>query len=187
MEDTTVITDDYILLADLSGNVAFSTSHTESDRYLAPYFEWGFFGSKPVADGDPTRTVFLSKLEAIYLREIGLLSVLPMKCTLSGEREHRVYAVYKQLRDNKWVVRSGCQYGGDFLLYPESGPGQQHAPYIVLVVDDHLHAPSGTIISGLVRAAQGAKKQLVIACPRTKKFHLIDRWIPELERMNKNG
>ena len=45
------------------------------------------------------------------------------------------YLVFKKLRDVGYVVSPGIKFGCDFAVY-EHGPGIDHAPYLVQVVDN---------------------------------------------------
>lgn len=166
------------LRADVHGDVLF---HSDA-HHTAPYYQWGYYGSKPVED-DPSHTIFLSSVEAMYLHSIDKLpSPLPSQTIQAVHQNPRRYSVYKQLRDNGWIVREGVQYGGDFLVY-KGAPSDSHAPYVVLILPEH--GLPWCIVAGLIRAASSARKQLVIAMP-DGSFRLHSRWIPEQERMNSN-
>lgn len=44
------------------------------------------------------------------------------------------YAVYHYYKSKHWIVRSGLQFGGDFVLYKQS-PDTSHSNYLVSIVD----------------------------------------------------
>lgn len=165
-----------MMWVDNDGNVVLHSP--DSDDYLSPYHSWGYYGSHSDSN-DQSRCCFLSAQEAYYLYECGLLPSIP-DLTLPSQSH---YKVYKMLRRAGWTVRSGLQYGGDYLLYRGS-PGQDHAPYVAVVVEEGKGV-EGKTVAGLVRAAAGAKKQVVLVSP-DGMVTVLSRWIPEVERMQQN-
>ncbi len=77
------------------------------------------------------------------------------------------YIVYKNLRDKGHVVLPGIKFGCDFAVY-ERGPGIDHAPYLVQVVEykDKLSA-TYVVLSG--RLATTVRKKFIIAIVEKEK------------------
>jgi tRNA-intron endonuclease len=88
------------------------------------------------------------------------------------------FMVYRKLREAGYVVTPGIKFGSDFAVY-EHGPGIDHAPYIVQVMD-----PSSTMTAtSMVRSGRLAttvRKQFIIAIPdygkKTVEFLRYDWW-----------
>lgn len=110
-------------------------------------YQSGFFG-KPVGIAKPKSSEFnvpsaLDLIEGLYLLEKGVIQVCQHK-TKIGVRKLRSYAqktyqdfdlnysVYKDLRQNNYVVLPGIKFGCTYAVY-EKGPGIDHAPYLVSV------------------------------------------------------
>ncbi|MFQ6053690.1 MAG: tRNA-intron lyase [Candidatus Bathyarchaeia archaeon] len=140
-------------------------------------FRTGYFGKplglpKPKEDFDAP--LILDPIEGVYLlerriirvvsgderREVGLDEVVAFaRKTLEGFDAK--YLVYSDLRDRGFVVTPGIKYGCDFAVY-RSGPGIDHAPYIVQVkgMSDGLSA-SEIVQAG--RLATTVRKTFIIA------------------------
>ncbi len=114
----------------------------------------------------------LSMLETLYLCEKGVLRLVAggseISCgdfrayasKISPEFEQH-YAVYRDLRDRGYVVRSGMKFGVAFAVY-EKGPGLEHAPYLVEVVG--LEEPVDPImIVRTGRLSHSVRKTLIYA------------------------
>jgi tRNA-intron endonuclease len=76
------------------------------------------------------------------------------------------------------VVSPGIKFGCDFAIY-EHGPGIDHAPFLVQVLNaDELITATNIILSG--RLATTVKKQFIIAIPKMKdksvQFIAFDWW-----------
>lgn len=168
------------LWADHHGDVIIHTP--DSHDFLNFYHNFGYYGSR-TEPTDPSRCAFLSAFEAQYLHDNGLLPTthLPTQTRQAIESDLARYQVYSKLRQAGWTVRSGLQYGGDFLLY-RGAPGQEHAPYVVIVQDADRGGLTGMMVAGLVRAAAGARKQMVLASA-DGTVTVLNRWVPEQERM----
>ena len=138
----------------------------------------GFFGhplkvEKPKSSEEVEAPLALSPLEALYLVEKEVIEVRD----LSGDKKYTFeelkdmwkfmnsleekYAVYKELRDKGFVVRSGLKYGADFVVY-EFGPGIDHAPYVVEVLEESLEVDPSEIVKG-GRVAHGVRKRYIVA------------------------
>ena len=82
------------------------------------------------------------------------------------------YAVYHHFRSKGWVVKNGCKFGADYLLYKD-GPPFYHASYSVwirqLMNNDENSANikelpklDWTSLSGLNRVTESASKELLL-------------------------
>ena len=88
------------------------------------------------------------------------------------------YMVFAALRDKGYVVTPGIKFGCDFAVY-EHGPGIDHAPYLVQVVN-----PSDMLTATMVvlygRLATTVRKQFILAIARIKEksvvFLAFDWW-----------
>ncbi len=136
----------------------------------------GFYG-QPVGIEKPRGPDFeaplrLSPIEAVYLAERGVLEIVDSSgepvggdavkgLLAASDRFEKLYRVYRVLRDQGLVVRSGLKFGADFTVY-RRGPGLEHAPFIVHVYreDDSLD-PVELVRAG--RLAHTVKKRFVFA------------------------
>src|SRR5688500_19136601 len=113
-------------------------------------FSLGYYG-KPLGIYKPKGIDFetpliLDLIEGCYLVESRILTVnnisgkqIVLKEMKEICRNQYVdfdikYLVFKKLRDGGYIVSSGIKFGCDVAVY-EHGPGIDHAPYLVLVVD----------------------------------------------------
>eukprot|EP00897_Mesotaenium_endlicherianum_P002344 jgi/Mesen1/2137/ME000152S01229 len=110
-----------------------------------------------------------------------------------------LYAAYWQLREKRWVVRSGVQYGADFMAYKHH-PAFVHADYAVLVMreDDqsrvatwiNVHASArlcGTVAKTLlllyVSCNEGVDATSVEYLKHVRVEEVeVRRWLPEKHR-----
>jgi tRNA-intron endonuclease len=87
------------------------------------------------------------------------------------------YLVYRDLRDQGFIVTPGIRFGSDFAVY-EHGPGIDHAPFIVTGrTENDTMGPFEIVLAG--RLATTVRKQFTIAVPRkksTKMDYLVFRW-----------
>lgn len=88
------------------------------------------------------------------------------------------YLVFKKLRDAGYVVSPGIKFGCDFAVY-EHGPGIDHAPFLVQVVDNQQDiTATGIVLAG--RLATTVKKQFILAITSIKHrrvyFLSFDWW-----------
>jgi len=140
-------------------------------------YSLGFYG-KPLGVAKPRGVDFdapleLGLVEAVYLAEKGYLLVEDLDGRLVPigelrdyarrmvERFDSIYSVYRDLRERGLIVRSGLKFGADFAVY-ERGPGFEHAPYLVHVVE------GGSVVEPLeiVRAGRlshSVRKYFVLA------------------------
>ena len=144
-------------------------------------YKLGFYG-KPFGIRKPKGLEWegpleLSLLEALYLVEKGILEVehdgkvldpteFKRYCEEVLERFNLLYIVYKDLRDRGYIVRSGLKFGCDFAVY-EKGPGIDHAPYLVHVLDSSEKIdPIEIVRAG--RLSHSVRKRFIIACTNPK-------------------
>lgn len=140
-------------------------------------YRLGFYG-KPLGipkprDAEFTAPLELGLVEAVYLAEKGLLSVvdenganIPLDELAARAREliprfDLIYKVYKELRDRGYIARSGLKYGADFAVY-EKGPGIDHAPYLIHVIEaDEEIDPLEIVRAG--RLSHSVRKAFILA------------------------
>ena len=157
-------------------------------------FSLGYYG-KPLGIYKPKGIDFdtpliLDLIEGCYLVESRLLTVNNVngqKIILKEMKEicrkqyvdfDVKYLVFKKLRDVGYVVSPGIKFGCDFAVY-EHGPGIDHAPYLVQVVDNQQDiTATGIVLAG--RLATTVKKQFILAItslkPRRVYFLSFDWW-----------
>ncbi len=154
---------------------------TSSSRKL---FKDGFYG-KPLGIPKPKSFDFeaplvLDLIEAYHLikdkkivvyRNRDKKRVTPKEveeiCKMQYNEFKEKFLVYRQLRNNGYIVTPGIKFGCDFAVY-KHGPGIDHAPYLVNVLTptDTLKATS-VVLTG--RLATTVKKQFIIAMADTAK------------------
>ena len=108
----------------------------------------GFYG-KPLGNPRPKEDfeepLLLDPVEALYLVEHKQIKVKRKNKNINkkklrelGEttfsRFNKKYLVYEDLRESGYVVTPGIKYGCDFAVY-EGGPGVDHAPYVIQIMD----------------------------------------------------
>lgn len=91
-------------------------------------------------------------------------------CRVDLDFPHK-YAVYHHFRSKGWVVKDGCKFGADFLLYKD-GPPFYHASYSVcirrhiknkkLTSDTDIKNLDWTSLAGLNRVTESASKELLL-------------------------
>ena len=109
-----------------------------------------------------------------------------------------LYKAYEHLRSKNWVVRSGMQYGGDFVAYRHH-PALVHSEYVVLVMseggdEDNARLRVWSDLQCSLRVSGSvAKTLLVLSINKNgsdsglpsclEKFNVeesrIERWVPE--------
>ena len=146
-------------------------------------FGHGYYG-KPLGVPKPKGTDFdaplvLDLIEGCYLIERNKLKVtkidgkaVPLAeikkiCKKQYVNFETQYFVFLKLRDKGYIVTPGIKFGCDFAIY-EQGPGIDHAPYLVQVLNltDSLTA-TGIVLAG--RLATTVKKQFILAIPNLKE------------------
>jgi len=155
-------------------------------------FSNGFFG-KPLGIKKPKTTdisapLELSLLEGMYLLENGAVEIEFMGRKLTPEEFREVarsrvsnfndlYIVYRELRREGFIVRSGLKYGADFAIYRQR-PGLEHAPYLIKVVKFNELIDPGDLI-GWGRLSHSVRKRLIIAViyPDGEVSYIMFKWL----------
>ena len=146
----------------------------EQSRHL---FNTGFYG-KPLGNPKPREDfdepLILDAAEGVYLQDKGLITVRADGKKLGKRQLMKIargqldgfdskYRVYKDLRDKEFVVTPGMKYGCDFAVY-EHGPGIDHAPYIVQVMQRGDQMSAAEIVKA-GRLASTVRKTFIVALP----------------------
>lgn len=140
-------------------------------------FRFGYYG-KPVGIRKPKssyvdRPFELTLLESLYLAENNhiqvnqhgkILTSSDFRREIAKVRFHLfddLYLVYKDLRDNRYIVRPGLKFGSDFSVYRQ-GPGVDHAMFLIRVIPrGALLHPLDLVSAG--RLANSVKKRFILA------------------------
>ncbi len=138
-------------------------------------WEEGFYG-KPLGEPKPRGAVekplVLDLVEAVYLAKRGVIEVHRSGRRLTADelvdtarrlipRFDYLYRVYEELRDAGYVVRSGLKFGADYAVY-EHGPGIDHAPFLVSVLDyEESIDPLEIVKAG--RLSHSVRKHFIVA------------------------
>jgi tRNA-intron endonuclease, archaea type len=140
-------------------------------------FNTDFYG-KPLGNPKPKddfdEPLILDLIEGVYLTEKKLIVVkskgkrTPLAALRKLARENfdrfdALYQVYHDLREKGFVVTPGIKYGCDFAVY-EQGPGIDHAPYIIQVMQ-RSDPMSATDIVKAGRLASTVRKTFITALP----------------------
>lgn len=176
--------------ADLSADVpavphARATATLLEDRVVAldprerkALFAEGYFGR------DLGMALQLSLPEALYLAEAGCIRVLDAEGRKEvtpaalAEAARRLepdfdarHALYRHLRKNGVVVKTGFKYGTHFRAYV-GPPEEEHAPFLVHAITRPVPWPE---VAGFVRLAHGVRKRFFFAAPDAKRgFRLLE-------------
>ena len=152
----------------------------------------GYFG-KPIGIPKPkvdeiNVPLVLDLIEGCYLQEISKIKIYKNKkrvsekemiaiCKKEYHNFDKKYMVYKDFREKGYVVNPGIKFGCDFAVY-QSGPGIDHAPYIVQVYNKtDTISSTGVVLAG--RLSSSVKKKFILAIPsgKTKVNYLgLDWW-----------
>ena len=158
-------------------------------------YEKGYFG-KPLGIPKPKTSIFnvpliLDLMEGLYLLEEEDIEVKEDSSTGKTVDHKRLrklardvyedfdakYAVYRDLRKNKYAVTPGIKYGCDFAVY-KYGPGLEHAPYMVSVKRSREDVTATEIVK-TGRLATTVRKRFIIAIPDLDSDgvqYLIFKW-----------
>ncbi|RBI63245.1 tRNA-intron lyase [halophilic archaeon] len=136
----------------------------------AAVHEDAFYG-QPLGDRGAVDVLQLSLLEAAHLAAEGVLSVdggydaiVERGRTVEGERFDRRLAVYRTLREEGVVPKTGFKFGADFRTYAdvESVENLGHSENLVRVLPgDYVFSPRDLALD--VRLAHGVRKRMVFA------------------------
>ena len=155
-------------------------------------FSQGYYG-KPLGIPKPKPEeidvpLILDLIEGLYLLENKKITVTKSKQKITVEQMTDIckkeyhnfdkkYLVYKNVRDNGYIINPGIKFGCDFAVY-EKGPGIDHAPYLIQVYNRNESITStGIVLAG--RLATTVRKQFILAIPKGKDkvdFLALDWW-----------
>ncbi|MCS7096218.1 MAG: tRNA-intron lyase [Candidatus Bathyarchaeota archaeon] len=157
-------------------------------------YKTGFYG-KPLGIPKPKVPEFnvpliLDLMEGVYLAEKGIVEVyerpngkkVSLKKLLHKARKlyeefDEKYAVYRDLREDGFIVTPGIKFGCDFAVY-KYGPGLEHAPYMVSVKKSTSEI-SATEIVKAGRLATTVRKRFIVAVPDLEEDrirYLMFKW-----------
>jgi tRNA-intron endonuclease len=139
-------------------------------------YQLGYFG-KPVGIRKPKsprfdRPLELTLFEAAYLHEKQIITIKERGSILTHDsfldickkrfaKFEDLYAVYKNLRDKRYIVRPGLKFGTDFSVY-RRGPGIDHSPFLISIFPRNSRIePIDLVQAG--RLATSVRKRYVIA------------------------
>ncbi|MBN1160194.1 MAG: tRNA-intron lyase [Candidatus Diapherotrites archaeon] len=120
------------------------------------------------------KKLMLSMYEAAYLVEKGRLEVVSSSKALSFEQlmkkgekiEKRFmskYAVYNDIRERGYIVRTGLKYGTDFRVYPRGkSMDEAHTEFILHILSENQDVEAFDFARA-ARLAHGVKTSLVLA------------------------
>lgn len=153
------------------------------DEEDAKSLYWGEYFGRPVNNpkpklGDKLAPMRLSKHEVRYLLEQRRIALVDGEKVASPKgRGSLTYAVYKDLRSKGLIVRSGLKFGATFAVYIK-GPGIDHAPFLVQVVQEDYRL-TGIEIIRAGRLSHGARKRFVFATlvDGKKPIYITLRWV----------
>ena len=155
-------------------------------------FKDGYYG-KPIGIPKPNpdeinAPLVLDLIEGYYLQERSKIKIYKNKKKISSEEVTKIcqkeyhnfdkkYVVYKDFREKGYVVNPGIKFGCDFAVY-QSGPGIDHAPYLVQVYNkSDTISSTGVVLAG--RLSSSVKKKFILAIPRGKTnvdYLALDWW-----------
>ena len=148
----------------------------------------GFYG-KPLGDPRPKEDfedpLLLDPVEAQYLVEHKIIKIQKNKTSLNKKKLRKIlennfidfekkYMVYEDLRNRGYVVTPGIKYGSDFAVY-ENGPGIDHAPYIVQIIDSEELLSAAEIVKA-GRLATTVRKSFILAVVNEEIRYLEFNW-----------
>ena len=154
----------------------------------------GYYG-KPLGIPKPKTAEFdapllLDLMEGLYLAEKKLIRVVesPENRKVGLEKLRRrarklydefdlKYEVYRDLRENEFIVTPGIKFGCDFAVY-KHGPGLEHAPYMVSVRKGEENMTATEIVKA-GRLATTVRKRFIVAIPDAefgRIQYLIFKW-----------
>lgn len=158
-------------------------------------YKIGYYGkplgiSKPKSADEINSELILSLIEGLYLVKKGILEVIyNNKEKLSYDKLYQLgssqiprfqilYKVYEDLREKGFVVRSGIKYGADFAVYT-IGPGIEHAPYLVIALDENSKISPYEIL-GFGRVSHSTRKELILGIVNlniNKIRYIMFKWL----------
>ena len=155
-------------------------------------FVEGYYG-KPIGMPKPKPDeinvpLILDLIEGYYLQLNSKIQIYKSKKKISKNSMLEVcrheyhnfdkkFQVYKNFRQKGYIVNPGIKFGCDFAVY-ESGPGIDHAPFLVQVYNKSDDISStAVVLAG--RLSSSVKKQFILAIPQSKSkidYLSLDWW-----------
>jgi tRNA-intron endonuclease len=144
-----------------------------------------FYGQPLSGRGADRELLHLSLLEAADLAARGLLeldsgegvqALLDRGRAVEGDRFDRRLRIYRTLRDQGAVPRTGFKFGADFRVYRsvDSAADPGHSEFLVRARPaDHVFGPRALALD--VRMAQGVRKRMVFAVDGAREDRT--RWL----------
>ncbi len=159
----------------LQGCAVVVPNPEDAKRLYLMGFYGRFIGEDKVRPEDIDRVkapLQLSPIETLYLIEKGLLEVYKDGRKISRdelvsigrsciENFDQIYAIYKELRDCGFIVKSGLKFGALFAVY-EKGPGLDHAPLLLHFIEPR-RAITALDITRAARLSHSVNKMFVLA------------------------
>ena len=157
-------------------------------------YKMGYYG-KPIGIPKPKIAEFnvpliLDLMEGLYLAESNVIQVregsegkkvglaeLKRRARKLYDEFDLKYAVYRDMRENRFIVTPGIKYGCDFAVY-KHGPGVEHAPFMVSVKKSEEDITATDIVKA-GRLATTVRKRFIVAIPdleARKIQYLIFKW-----------
>jgi len=178
--------DTYVVLEDFEPKIEFSELRIPAMKDIKVQQSHSENRLLPNEDRDKTGYLRLELCEAFFLsyglgcllvcdcdneyEEMSIDEMWDKFCRVDLEFPHK-YAVYHHFRSKGWVVKDGCKFGADFLLYKD-GPPFYHASYSVclrrhindknLASDNDIKNLDWTSLTGLNRVTESASKELLL-------------------------
>ncbi len=125
--------------------------------------------------GEPSgEKIRYSFSEALFLLEKNKLCIIQRKTKLKSKelikklhrKDKRIqtkYAVYRDLRERGYIVKTALKFGADFRVYDKGkGPGKTHAKWIVFA-DNESNRITWSDFSAKNRVAHSTRKKLLLA------------------------
>lgn len=229
--------DNFVVLEDFEPKIVLGTQNSHMSEDIKPskrVLVESVAGTSPSQTEMPDSTGYLRlELHEAFFLSYGLGCLIVNDCDSEDkemsiddmwdkfsrvdEQFRHVYAVYHHFRSKGWVVRSGCKFGADFLLYKD-GPPFYHASYSVRIRHFAVNDGKPTRIKnekyldwkdliGLNRVTESASKELLLVDvfeseqSRNQSDNnvtdylkcislqevLMRRWVASCERQDKNG
>jgi tRNA-intron endonuclease, archaea type len=157
------------------------------------YVKYNFFGA-PLGINKPRLEYFskpseLSLIEAFYLLKKNKITIYDVKnqdfmnekeffeiCKKIHHKFEEKLIIYEDLREKGYVPRPGLKFGADFVVY-KKGPGLEHSPFIVHVLDHNAKISAIDMVRA-GRLATSVRKKFVIANPLTRSYYFFEWFKP---------
>lgn len=177
-----------VIHAELLRNRVVVWNHEEGSSL----YKEGFYG-KPLGIRKPKsfefdRPLELSLFESLYLltkskielmdninsKQLDPQSFLEIARQNFSEFEEK-YRVYFDLRERGYIVRPGLKFGADFAVY-QHGPGIDHAPFIVHVLQNNTAISSIEMVRAGRLATTVRKRFIIATIAKEKVVYYMFTW-----------